>query len=53
MGSIVSGPGDNATLDRCKELFSISQKAQANLQGGYVESEFHFLTRQEPIVYGK
>lgn len=37
MGSIVSGPGDNATLYGCKELFSISQKAQANLQGGHVE----------------
>ena len=47
MGSTVSGPGDNGTL----ELFSISQKAQATLQGGHVEYEFQFLTVQEP--YGK
>ena len=49
MGSIVSGPGDNGTL----ELFSISQKTKATLQGGHVEYEFQFLTIQESIVYGK
>jgi hypothetical protein len=52
MDSIDSSPGDNATIDSAKN-YSISWKAQASLQGGHVEYEFHVLTIREPIVYGE